>query len=156
VGCTIRDLSEGIALLIAKLLLADAASVADGKLNMLGGGWTITGPQPIPSALVLLVDSVEPRESKTHESEIMLLHADGSPAVLGTSRGRPDFLRFQLSITEAVEAQGALVSLLLHAITIPPLPLIPGTDYAWRLTIDNEQRPEWTRPFAVRPEAPAQ
>jgi hypothetical protein len=149
-------LSEGIALLIAKLILADAASIADGKLYMLGGGWTVTGPQPIPSAVVLLVDSVEPRETKRHECEIMLLHADGSPAVLGTSRGRPDILRFQLSIVETAEAEGAVVSLLLHAIMIPPLPLIPGTDYSWRLTIDNQQRPEWTRPFTVRPEASVQ
>jgi hypothetical protein len=27
------------------MLLADAASVADGDLDILGGGWTITGPR---------------------------------------------------------------------------------------------------------------
>ena len=80
------QISEGIALLIAKLILADAASIADGKLYMLGGGWTITGPQPISSAVVLLVDSVEPRETKRHECEIMLLHADGSPAAPAFAR----------------------------------------------------------------------
>jgi hypothetical protein len=27
------------------MLLADAASVADGNLGMLGGGWNMTGPR---------------------------------------------------------------------------------------------------------------
>jgi hypothetical protein len=34
------------------MLLADAAQAVDGKLYILGGGWTITGPDPIPRWLV--------------------------------------------------------------------------------------------------------
>ena len=32
------------------MLLCDAAQVADGKLYVLGGGWSMTGPDPVPSA----------------------------------------------------------------------------------------------------------
>ena len=34
----------------ATLLLADAAQAAEGKLYVLGGGWSVTGPGPAPMA----------------------------------------------------------------------------------------------------------
>ena len=37
------------------MLLADAAQVSEGKLHILGGGWSVTGP-PAPSAIALLVE----------------------------------------------------------------------------------------------------
>src|SRR4029077_19300015 len=30
------------------MLLADFAQVADGKLTVVGGGWSLTGPEPTP------------------------------------------------------------------------------------------------------------
>ena len=33
------------------MLLADAAQQLGGKLYILGGGWSVTGPQPAPSAI---------------------------------------------------------------------------------------------------------
>ena len=33
------------------MLLCDAAQVSDGKLFILGGGWSMTGPDPVPSAV---------------------------------------------------------------------------------------------------------
>jgi hypothetical protein len=33
------------------LVLADYAVVSDGKLTIVGGGWSITGPDPAPSAV---------------------------------------------------------------------------------------------------------
>ena len=38
------------------MLLCDAAQVADGKLYILGGGWSMTGPDPVPSAVALKID----------------------------------------------------------------------------------------------------
>jgi hypothetical protein len=40
----------------ATLILADYAQAAEGKLNVIGGGWTVTGPLPAPSAIGLIVD----------------------------------------------------------------------------------------------------
>jgi hypothetical protein len=37
------------------MMLADAAQVANGKLFILGGGWSVTGPEPSPSAIVLKI-----------------------------------------------------------------------------------------------------
>ena len=38
------------------MLLCDAAQVSDGKLFILGGGWSMTGPDPVPSAVALKID----------------------------------------------------------------------------------------------------
>jgi hypothetical protein len=37
------------------MLLADAAQVSEGKLNVLGGGWSVTGPNPTPSAIAIYI-----------------------------------------------------------------------------------------------------
>ena len=37
-------------------MLADYAAAADGKLTIVGGGWTVTGPQPVPFAIAILVE----------------------------------------------------------------------------------------------------
>ena len=37
------------------LLLADYAQVADGKLTVVGGGWSLTGPEPSPFGIAILV-----------------------------------------------------------------------------------------------------
>ena len=38
------------------MLLADSAQVADGKLYVLGGGWSLTGPDPTPSAVAIKLE----------------------------------------------------------------------------------------------------
>ena len=61
-------------LLIVKvtMLLCDAAQVSDGKLYILGGGWSMTGPDPVPSAVALKID-VDWHEAETsHHWELFL------------------------------------------------------------------------------------
>ena len=38
------------------MMLCDAAQVADGKLYVLGGGWSLIGPDPMPSAIAMKID----------------------------------------------------------------------------------------------------
>jgi hypothetical protein len=40
------------------------------------------------------------------------------------------------------------------AINIPALPLEPGRQYAWQLTIDGESRDDWRLLFSTRPATP--
>ena len=54
------------------MLLCDAAQVSDGKLYILGGGWSMTGPDPVPSAVALKID-VDWHEAETsHHWELFL------------------------------------------------------------------------------------
>ena len=36
------------------VMLADYAQGADGKLTIVGGGWSVTGPMPVPFAIAVL------------------------------------------------------------------------------------------------------
>ena len=69
------------------MLLCDAAQVSDGKLYILGGGWSMTGPDPVPSAVALKID-VDWHEAETsHHWELFLEDADGRPVLMETAEG---------------------------------------------------------------------
>ena len=78
------------------MLLCDAAQVSDGKLYILGGGWSMTGPDPVPSAVALKID-VDWHEAETsHHWELFLEDADGRPVLMETADG-----------TQPVEVRGS-------------------------------------------------
>ena len=69
------------------LLLCDAAQVADGKLYILGGGWSLIGPDPTPSAVAMKVDVDWTEVDRLHHWELFLVDEDGQPIVAQTPDG---------------------------------------------------------------------
>ena len=65
------------------MLLADAAQAVDNKLYILGGGWSVTGPEPAPSAIALKIDVPWDQTNVRHRWELALLDEDGAPVFLG-------------------------------------------------------------------------
>lgn len=135
----------------ATMLLCDAAQVADGKLYILGGGWSITGPDATPSAVAIKVEVDWHEAVQPHHWELFLLDADGQPVGIDTPEGkqlievRGDF---EVGQPEGIPV-GSPVDLPL-AINIGPLPLEPGGRYTWRLTIDGETDAAWVLGFTTR------
>jgi len=134
----------------ATILLCDAAQASDGKLNMLGAGWNVIGPQPAPFAIALLFDIPWDETGRSHHFDLTLVDADGRPVVpSGADKpiavsgdvnvGRPDGLR-----------EGSDLRMPL-AITFGPLALTPGLRYVWHLDIDGQRDETWVAPFDVRP-----
>jgi len=41
------------------MLLADFAQVSDGKLTVVGGGWSLTGPEPVPFGIAILIRALD-------------------------------------------------------------------------------------------------
>lgn len=135
----------------ATLLLADYAVVSDGKLTIVGGGWSQTGPEPAPFGIGLLIQVPWDQANTVHTFQVELLDADGEPVVLETDEdgdqpvafggdfevGRPPGLKPGTPLDFPV------------AMNSTPLPLDPGR-YEWRLTIDGESRQDWTLAFTVR------
>ena len=78
------------------MLLCDAAQVADGKLYVLGGGWSMTGPDPVPSAIALKIDVDWHEAELAHHWELFLEDADGRPVLVETPEG-----------TQPVEVRGS-------------------------------------------------
>jgi hypothetical protein len=136
----------------ATMLLADYAVVSDGKLTVVGGGWSQTGPEPAPFGIALLIQVPWDQANTPHSFSVELLDADGAAVVLEGVEdeqtvafggefevGRPPGLKPGTPLDFPV------------AMNSTPLPLEPGR-YEWRLTIDDEDRQDWSLPFTVRSE----
>ena len=61
----------------ATLLLADAAQAVDGKLYVFGGGWSVTGPEPVATAIALKIDVPWDRANTPHRWRLELVDVDG-------------------------------------------------------------------------------
>jgi hypothetical protein len=136
----------------ATMFLADYAVVSDGKLTIVGGGWSQTGPEPASFGIGLLIQVPWDQANTVHSFSVELLDADGVAVVLETPEeeqavafggefevGRPPGLKPGTPLDFPV------------AMNSTPLPLEPGR-YEWRLEIDGEGRQDWTLPFTVRGE----
>ncbi len=134
------------------MLLADSAQVADGKLYILGGGWSVTGPEPVPSAVAIKV-SVDWHEFNTaHHWELFLEDADGQLVHFETPEGSQSIeVRgdFSASAPDGVPV-GTPVDVPV-AVNFGPIPLQPGARFTWRMVIDGESLPGGTVSFTTRP-----
>ena len=64
------------------MMLADAAQEVGGKLYVLGGGWSITGPEPVPMAIALKLEVPWDRTNLQHSLLLELLDEDGEPVLV--------------------------------------------------------------------------
>lgn len=137
------------------MLLADAAQAVGGKLYILGGGWSITGPDPTPSAIAIKIEVPWTETNMRHSFQLRLLDEDGQPVAVPTpignrqmeiggefEVGRPAGLRPGTPIDVAI------------ALNIGPLPLRPGARYEWRCLIDNRSEEDWRVAFSTRTAEP--
>lgn len=128
------------------MLLADSAQEVNGKLYVLGGGWSITGPDIPPMALAIKLD-VPWSNAGSHQFALELVDEDGRTVPPGDSAGIRAEGTFEVgrpvSVPPGSDIDVAFV------VTFPPFPLEPGR-YTWRLTIDGEAAEDWVRPFQVR------
>jgi hypothetical protein len=136
------------------MLLCDAAQEVGGKLYVLGGGWSVTGPGPFQCALALKIEVPWDRANQRHQLSIRLVDDDGAsvavpgpegPAEVGIQGdfevGRPP------GLTPGVPLDTPMV------VSLPPLALPPGR-YTWVVEIDGESADHWRSSFAVRPAGP--
>jgi hypothetical protein len=135
------------------MLLCDHADVANGKLYINGGGWTITGPAPRPAAIALDIKVPWDEREDKHEFVLDLLDTDGQPVLGPTPQQGLQPIRaeveFQLHGPFDVKPGVPLDAPL--AIPLPPIPLAPGSRFEWRLTVNRHTEEDWTLPFSTRP-----
>jgi hypothetical protein len=134
------------------MLLADSAQVADGKLYILGGGWSLTGPDPSPSAVAIKLEVGWNETGVDHHWELFLEDADGQPVMIPTPEGtQPVEIRGDLSVGQPEGIiEGTPIDVPM-AINLGPLPLNPGTRFTWRLLVDGEVLPGGQISFSTRP-----
>jgi hypothetical protein len=139
------------------MLLTDFAQVADGKLTIVGGGWSLTGPEPTPFGIAILVHVPWDQANRRHTLRLELVDADGQPVTSpgdGEEEERPivflDDIEFEVGRPAGIKP-GTPLELPL-AVNSGPLPLVPGSRYEWRLSIDGEGDEDWRLAFSVRAE----
>jgi hypothetical protein len=137
----------------ATMLLADYAVVSDGKLTIVGGGWSQTGPEPSSFGIGLLIQVPWDQANTMHAFAVELVDSDGAEVILETADDEEQPVAFGGEF-EVGRPPGLKPGTPLDfpvAVNSTPLPLSPGR-YEWRLTIDGTSREDWTLPFTVRGE----
>ena len=113
------------------MMLADAAQEVNGKLYILGGGWSVTGPALPPMALALKVDVPWSAANQPHEFLLVLVDADGHPVrVDGQDTDVRASGQFEVGRPPGLPA-GTDIDFA-FAVTVGSLPLAAGR-YAWQL-----------------------
>jgi hypothetical protein len=136
-------------------MLADHAQVAEGKLYINGGGWTITGPQPVPFAIAMFVEVPWDQTNTKHTLVLDLVDGDGHPAMtIGPEGEAPIRVESQLEVGRPVGVKPGTMLGVPFAINFGPIPLAPGEQYVWQLSIDGHADGEWRLTFSTRPNTP--
>ena len=132
-------------------MLADHAEVADGKLFINGGGWTLTGPAPSPFAIAMTMEV--PREWANSQLMIRweLLDDQGHGVLVPGMMGmEPMVIQGQLGLGEPHDAPDGVPITAHFAINVGPVPLHAGSRYEWRLMINDETHEDWRLGFNTR------
>jgi hypothetical protein len=134
------------------MLLADAVQAVEGKLYILGGGWSITGPQPTPMAIALKIDVPWTEANTLHTVKLDLLNEDGQSVMVPTPTGdRPVQLTSQFEVGRPPGLRIGTPLDVTLAINLGPLPLQPDHRYVWRCSINDQFEPDWQVSFSTRP-----
>lgn len=134
------------------MLLADAAQVVGGKLYILGGGWNVTGPDPIPFAIAMLIYIPWDQTNRRIEWRLKLLTEDGQVVQVATPMGnRPIEMTGGFEVGRPPGVKPGTTQTVPLAINVGPLPLQAGRRYVWALNLDGVEKEDWTLVFDTRP-----
>jgi Family of unknown function (DUF6941) len=135
------------------MMLADAAQAVEGKLYILGGGWSVTGPEPSASAIAAYIQVPWDRTNVEHQFRFELIDSDGQPVAAETPEGEeePVTIEGAFEVGRPVGVRPGTPIDVPLAINIGPMVLPPGGRFEWRLTIDGETSDDWRLAFSTRP-----
>jgi hypothetical protein len=132
-------------------MLCDHAQAAEGKLNIIGGGWSLTGPEPTPFGIAVLFQVPWDQANQRHSFRLELLDADGQPVLVAGPEGE------QSVVVEGAFETGRPPGLrpgtpldFPFAMNSGPLPLPLGQRFEWRMTVDDESQEDWRLAFGTR------
>ena len=140
-------------------MLADYAQVADGKLTIVGGGWSVTGPMQVPFAIAILFEVPWDQGNVKQRFRLDLVDTDGHVVFVETEDGEEPLViegEFEAGRPPGLKAGTPLEVPI--AINLPGPPVPPGGRYEWRLSVNGEGSVDWRLPFSTRgeDEAPPQ
>ena len=139
------------------LILADWAQVINGKLYVMGGGWTETGPAPTPSALAALIEVSWDETNRKHPVKFELVDSDGQPVMVVAPTGaQPVVVATEFEVGRPPGVNPGTSFNLPMALNFGPLLLPPGKEFVWRGFIDDRSVEAWVVTFRTRSVQPQQ
>jgi hypothetical protein len=137
------------------MMLADHAQVADGKLFISGGGWSVCGPGPVACGVAVLFHIPWQRTNEKISFTLKLLDEDGTAVIQPGPNGAQEVRaggQFEAGRPAGL-APGTEINVPVAFNTV--LQLSPGGRYTWVLEIDEQADDEWRLSFATRENQPA-
>ena len=108
-------------------MLADHAQAVGGKLYIAGGGWSLTGPQPAPMAVVIEIEVPWDQANRKHKWVLELLDSDGHAFQVPTPTGeQPVKVEADFEVGRPPGLQAGTPLDVPIAINFGPLPLAQG------------------------------
>jgi hypothetical protein len=135
----------------ATMMLCDHVAVAEGKMYISGGGWSMTGPGPVNMSIALLLHIPWDLANTRVAFKLRLLYEDGQPVQAPSPLGE-----MPVEIGGDIEAgrpPGLKPGTVLDApipINLGVLPLEPGRRYYWELSVNDKTDEDWRLSIDVR------
>jgi hypothetical protein len=135
----------------ATMMLCDHVAVAEGKMYINGGGWSVGGPGPMPVSIALLLHVPWTRGNPKMEFRLRLLFEDGQPVtVQGPNGETPVEVAADIEVGSPQGLKPGSTLEVPIPINLGPMGLIGGRRYDWELSIDGETEVDWHLPFEWR------
>lgn len=132
------------------MILCDFAQASEGKLNILGGGWSIRG-ENTPMSIAIKIEVPWTESNRQHKWQLALHDADGQPVEVETPVG-PQPVRFSAPFELGRPPglpEGTPLDLPI-AVNLGSIPLPPAARFEWRLEVDDVSQPAWHLSFLTR------
>jgi hypothetical protein len=136
----------------ATMILADHVQVAEGKLNVLGGGWTWINPGTVTFGVGLLVEVPWDRLNQRHQIQLELVDADGNAVTAQGPDGeeRPVLISGEFEGGRAPGHTPGTPLMMPNALMVQGVTLQPAQRYRWQLSINGESHEDWVLAFSTR------
>lgn len=134
------------------LLLADFARAINNKLYIMGGGWSIIGPDPPPFAVAVKLEVPWDETNKRHRLDFRFVDADAKPIMVPTPVGdKPVEIGGEFEVGRPPGLKPGSPLDVAVAFNIGPLPLPTDTRCVWKCFIDAETTEDRQLAFTTRP-----
>jgi hypothetical protein len=130
------------------MFLAEAVQVADGKLNILGAGWSQINAGPSPMAIAVMIEFEVKEANGEHHFELFLTDGEHQPVFTDSPDGSmPVEVRGDATVALPEGYDNSLAVPWPIAVNIPGLALEPDRIYRWNLVVDGHTEPDWVLAF---------
>lgn len=130
-------IDEGLNDMETTLMLCDYAEAINGKLYIMGGGWTICPPGPRNLALTIKVLVPWDKANEKHKLALMLQNGDGHIVSLGDPP-KPVVIQSEFEVGRPPNIPKGMPLDFVIAIAFVALPLTADTAYRWQVEINGK------------------